>query len=310
MPKVATPNITGWTPSRPDSRDHTLRMSLPNLSTLAFPASVPSLTKSFPILNQGNLGSCTAYATGRAFRFIDGLDGIHFDISELYAYWWGRFHSGLPADQDTGAYNRGAAKAWEENGAAKESLWAYDISKFKIKPPAAVDLEAAKKKAVEYISVPNDTNVMKSLIAAGFPIVIGFTVYSNYQSSFATGIWPEAGGTAEGGHAVIVDGYDENWWDVPNSWGTGIGQAGWFKMSQNFVRQNGADFWTFKKVTGDVVVPPPPPPTPDPDFLAWIDSLSAAEFDALVIRKHGPVDQIPVIFEDGYTWPTRIERPT
>src|SRR6185503_18310563 len=76
----------------------------------------------------------------------------------------------------------------------------------------------------------------------------------------STGIWPEAAGQAIGGHSVLLDGFEPNWWLFPNSWGTGVGQQGWFRMSWNFLKQNGDDFWCFKKVTADVV-----PPTPEPE---------------------------------------------
>jgi len=189
------PFTPGWLPSPPDYRDYTLRARLPSVLLKASPPSVPSLTKAMAILDQGNLGSCTAYASGRAFRYLDRKDTVDFDVSELFQYWNSRFLMGPQyVDQDSGAYNRDAAKALATYGQAREELWRYEISRFREKPPQPSYEHAAGHKALEYISVPNDVETMKAVIAAGFPIVIGFTVYSNYTQGLSTGIWPEAAG--------------------------------------------------------------------------------------------------------------------
>lgn len=298
------PFTPGWVPSPPDYRDYTLRSRLPAVLFKAAPPSVPSLTKATPILDQGNLGSCTAFASGSCFFFIDGGDKVNFDVSELAQYYNARVESGLPVNQDTGAFNRAAASALAKYGMAPEADWHYDISRFAQKPPDIAYQHAAGHKAIEYVSVPNDVETMKQVLAAGFPIVIGFTVYQNYNQGLSTGDWPMPGGAAIGGHAVCVDGYEPGWWLFRNSWGPSVGRQGWFRMPWQYLLSSGDDFWVYKKVTADVIEPGPEP-TPTP--TDWTDEQVEAEF----VRRFGNVAAVDIGFQlKGYRWPLAIQPPT
>lgn len=279
-------NVSGWIPQKPDARDYRLLERMPDLLQAAAPASVPSLTKALPIFDQGNLGSCTAYGSGRAYRYIDRQDGSDFDASELYQYFNSRSLMGPQyVTQDSGATIRDAVKALAQFGLARESDWRYDITRFTQRPPDAAYQFGAEHEATEYVSVPNDIEQMKAVIAAGFPIIVGFTVYQNYQQGIGSGVWPEPQGAAVGGHCVLIDGYEPGWWLFPNSWGTGAGQQGWFRMSWAYLQQNGADFWVVRKVTADTPPAPTPPPAPAPATIPYY--VSGIRYDRM---------------SDGATW--------
>ncbi len=285
MTADTAPNLQGWIPQKPDAHDYQLFERLPLLRFAAPPPSVSPLTTALSILDQGNLGSCTAYGSGKAFRYLDRQAGTDFDVSELAQYYNSRLEMGAQyVSQDSGATIRDSVKALAKYGMARETDWPYVISKFSQTPPSAAYDFAAKHQALEYVTVGNNVNEVKLAIAAGYPVIIGFTVYQNYQQGFASGIWPEPQGAAVGGHCVLLDGYDASYVMFPNSWGTGVGVGGRFRMSWAYLLSNGADFWILKKIEEDnpAPTPPPTPPTPPaviPYFVSFIryDKMSSGE---------------------------------
>jgi hypothetical protein len=66
----------------------------------------------------------------------------------------------------------------------------------------------------------------KTYLATVGPLVCGFTVYDDFQQ-YGGGVYRQTWGNVEGGHAVLVIGYDDNeqCWICRNSWGTGFGGA-------------------------------------------------------------------------------------
>jgi hypothetical protein len=79
----------------------------------------------------------------------------------------------------------------------------------------------------------------KTYLAHVGPMVCGFTVYSDFYS-YNGGVYSHVSGGVEGGHAVMVIGYDDTLqcWICRNSWGNGFGGpahpdgtgAGFFKI--------------------------------------------------------------------------------
>jgi hypothetical protein len=67
-------------------------------------------------------------------------------------------------------------------GAPPESFWPYDITKFAKKPPAKAYTEALKHQAVRYARVVQDAMAIQNVLASGYPISFGFTVYSSFES--------------------------------------------------------------------------------------------------------------------------------
>jgi C1A family cysteine protease len=97
---------------------------------------------------------------------------------------------------------------------------------------------------------------MKGCLAAGYPIVFGFTVYESFESPQVakTGIapLPSASEAVVGGHAVAAVGYDDSQrtFLVRNSWGEGWGMKGYFTMPYAYLLQSdlSSDFWTIRLV--------------------------------------------------------------
>jgi hypothetical protein len=234
--------------------------SLRGRSLLSIPTSVDfRSTASFDCYDQGNLGSCTANATAGAIQFLDSS----IMISRLYNYYYARSSIGT-VSSDSGAYVSDAARVTSSKGIPRESTWPYVISKFTQKPPTAADLEAVSRKATGVSSISNTISSMKSAIASGVPVIIGFEVYTSFfnTSCMTTGVipMPSRGETLEGGHCVVFWGYDdvESHFIVRNSWNTDCGDNGYFYMSYEYTTAYAWDPWV---ISGIANITPPSPPT-------------------------------------------------
>lgn len=242
----------------------------------ALPPSVDLRSKCPPILNQGDLGSCTANAIGNAHYFEQLRQGSPSaaPVSRLFIYYNERSLEGT-IDSDAGAAISDGIKSIVQVGVCPETSWKYDIGKFTVQPPQVAYSEAMLHQALKYQRVAQNITTMKTVLASGHPFVIGFTVYESFESAVVakTGLMPMPNLLRErelGGHAVLVVGYDDQTSRliVMNSWGPGWGAAGYFYMPYNFILnpQMAQDFWVLTEVeTVDGPIPPPtPPPVPVP----------------------------------------------
>jgi C1A family cysteine protease len=243
----------GWVPDLPDARDHLF--AAPPRTLTALPTKVDMSPQCPAIYDQGQLGSCTANAIAAAIEFDQmkqHLGPPHpFTPSRLFIYYNERVieHS---VNSDAGAQIRDGVKSVAKQGDCPESEWPYDPTKFAQQPPASVFRDATKYKAVSYARVNQTVTQLKGCLAAGFPIVLGFTVYDSFMSDAVaqTGDAPMPDLTKEhvqGGHAVVAVGYDDGpqRFIMRNSWGTGWGKQGYFTMPYAYLidAQLASDFW-------------------------------------------------------------------
>src|SRR6185312_1917646 len=152
----------GWRPSKPDHRDHIFQFDAD--APVPVKASVAQWAP--PVLDQGQLGSCTAHGITGALRLNKIKQGAA-DVARarLQLYYDERALEGT-TKSDAGAEIRDGIMTLAAKGVAEESLWPYDISKFKKKPPKNVYTDALKEKALTYQSVPVNVNAIKAAIAA------------------------------------------------------------------------------------------------------------------------------------------------
>jgi C1A family cysteine protease len=242
----------GWIPSLPDNRDYVLRLAATKL-----PDHI-DLRGSFPKpYDQGNLGSCTANAIAGLLEYLRGVEGeSDFIPSRLFIYYYERVIEGT-VGSDAGAMLRDGIKVVAKQGAPNEKHWPYDIAKFTTKPTAKVIAEAVMFEAIQYQAVPQTATALMSALAAGHPVVFGFSVYESFESAEVarTGIvpYPKRGESMLGGHAVLLVGYDatKKVFICRNSWSEGWGQAGHFTIPFRYVtsKRLASDFWTITKTT-------------------------------------------------------------
>lgn len=239
-----------WARQPIDNRD-----KLYTLSNIPQPNLVDLRSYCSPIENQGNLGSCTGQAIAGAIELLIKRAGRTLDVSRLYIYYYERLLEGT-VNYDSGAYIRDGMRAVYNYGAPIENLWPYDITKFKMAPSSQAVTDGKKRKVTLYQAVANHQGCLDS-IASGFPVVIGFNVYSSFESAKVakTGIMPYPNTGKEkmlGGHAVLLVGYDKTKqvYIVRNSWGGGWGDRGYFYMPFQVIQNSrmSSDFWTVRSV--------------------------------------------------------------
>ena len=254
---MAKHRFVGWRPDKPDHRDlHLNRISAPLPTT---PDLLDLRPKMPAVYNQGDLGSCTANASGAAFQYDLIRQGLpDFMPSRLGIYLEERRLEGTLAE-DAGAQIRDAVKVLAKIGVAPETLWPYDPTKFAQTPPASFYKVAAANEALQYARVDQTAEGIEQCLAKGFPVIFGFTVYSSFESETVakTGMLPMPGKheTNEGGHAVLCVGYDRKrrLFIIRNSWGAEWGDKGYFYMPYDYLLNPhlASDFWAVYTVEED-----------------------------------------------------------
>ncbi len=110
---------------------------------------------------------------------------------------------------------------------------------------------------------PTATAVKDGLFTYG-PLVTTMKVYSDFFS-YRSGVYSYVSGTHQGGHAILIVGYADDaafpgggYFIVKNSWGTGWGESGFFRIAYGELNSvvNFGDY----TIAYDGSAPPPPPP--------------------------------------------------
>jgi cathepsin B len=143
---------------------------------------------------------------------------------------------------DNGCRGGMLTNAWrylKRNGIVTESCFPYTAGRGDVPRCAnrCVDSEPFKKtKAATIYPVKGVRNMQKEVMTKG-PIQVAFMVYRSFMS-YKSGVYqklPEET-TPEGGHAVKIVGWGKEsgtkYWLVANSWNTGFGLNGFFKIKR------------------------------------------------------------------------------
>ncbi len=280
----------GWLPDYPDFRDMTIEHD--NVSTrmkgigqtdsvkkmltktgaskpgkITLPSSVSLVQWFSPVEDQGQIGSCTANAgVGLVEYFERRAFGKHTDASRLFLYKATR--NLMIQTGDTGAFLRTAMGAIVLFGVPPEEYWPYVEANFDDEPTAFCYAFAENFKAISYYRLdppgtkPQDLlHQIKANLVAGLPSMFGFTVYSSIEQSNTSGgkiPYPTKGEKIEGGHAIVVAGFDDKMkikntaagakettgaFLIRNSWSTGWGENGYGWLPYEYVLKGLADDW-------------------------------------------------------------------
>lgn len=203
-----------------------------------------------PVLDQGDLGSCTGNAMCGAAGTSPLLEALPvpapvldeaFAVHFLYhmATEFDDVNGTYPPD-DTGSSGLAVAKAAKQLGL---------ISGYRHAFSAADALDALQDG----------------------PIIIGIDWYEGFDSPDANGL-VSISGSVRGGHEIVVDEFDAEHGVVglTNSWGAGWGVNGRFFMSvATFTKLLAADGDATVLVPANVAPPVPHPPTPDPGAASF-----------------------------------------
>jgi C1A family cysteine protease len=163
---------------------------------------------------------------------------------------------------DAGAGLRMTVKAMIRFGIPPEQHWPYDAARLDREPDPFLFSFVKDVESIRYLrldprgtSAPEALENVKAFLAAGFPSIFGFPVFSSLSGEQDIP-FPTVFDFLRGGQAAIAIGYDDarlirstrGALLIRNSWGTGWGDGGYGWLPDACVKEElAADFWTFLK---------------------------------------------------------------
>lgn len=260
----------GWQRDLPDPRDYTPEhhevsslLSDLALDDSSLPASVDHREDDegvylSPPDDQGRLNSSSAFACLALVEYFERRTlGRTFEGSALFLYEMARKLAG--ATGNTGIGIRTTLKALRRYGAPPEEMRPYS-DQCVIEDPGDVSLLGFSRELERMVYFRLDTPncegskklvVLKSFLAAGFPVAFGFIVP---RSATRNGVIPfrPTFDSYRGGQTVLAVGYNDKRLPgkkgavlIRSSWGPCWGEAGCGWLPYSFVTHGQtADFWT------------------------------------------------------------------
>ena len=204
--------------------------------------SLPSavyLTEYFPVPgNQGTQNSCTAWAVAYALK--SGQENMKRGWSRnssAHQFSPSFVYNLVNNGKNEGAFLSDVFDIVSEYGVCSLNYFPYDQNDYKTKPTANQIGAARLYQSAYWINIKG-IPVIKNHIAGGDGVVIGIEVYPDfYDISASNQIYDKISGTAEGGHAICLIGYDDSKgaFKFINSWGSDWGLDGYGWISYDLV---------------------------------------------------------------------------
>ncbi|MGZ8176533.1 C1 family peptidase [Williamsia sp. SKLECPSW1] len=204
--------------------------------TTALPASASLQQYALPPGDQGQVGSCVAWATGYTGYGIlmreQGITGS--PMAPMFVY------SQIARGDDEGTTAAVALPMEVSQGIDTRADYSQGDYDFTTQPTAAERTNAARYtlSGSSDLTARGDlrTNV-ENAIASGLPVAIGFAVRPNFETLTATrsNYVPDTAQPSIGGHEVTIVGYSSTGVTLENSWGTSWGNNGFFTAPWSFV---------------------------------------------------------------------------
>ncbi len=183
------------------------------------------------VRNQLGCGSCVSFgvigAVEGTMRFSRNDPGFTIDLSEGHLF--NCIARGQGRTCANGWWVDPAMRALRDQGVVDEACSPY--SPQDVQCTLCGDAGQRLVRILSYKEIRN-VNEMKDWLSTKGPISACFSVYTDF-SAYSSGVYrrtPNA--TFRGGHCVVVVGYSdaERAWICKNSWGTGWGERGFFKI--------------------------------------------------------------------------------
>ncbi|WP_228489244.1 C1 family peptidase [Raineyella fluvialis] len=209
-----------------------------------------------PIEDQGGCGSCVAFGSVAAMetlvRINRGSPATSVDLSEAHLwYCWGPSH-GAGACPDGGWWPDAAMDGLKQ-GIVDAACYPYTGANEACNPCGDWQNRLTKITGWHKATTLAD---MKAFISTVGPMTACFTVYEDFYYHYTGGVYTYNSSTAGkviGGHCICIVGYDDNQqcWIAKNSWGSGWGESGYFRMSYGSCGLD-AQMWAPEGIVGGV----------------------------------------------------------
>jgi C1A family cysteine protease len=229
-----------------DPGKHKFGVFEPQALPEALPPSVDYTNLAPPVYDQGGIGSCVSFGTGKILEFYHHkIHNITASVSKRAIYSSAK-HQFSPQDlTDDGLNVSDGLNIIKEFYVNELDYPSTDIDQTQFSEwiaPVPQNLHKTDYLITDFESVPSNVMSLKQALAERGPAVIGINFANEWEDCDNTGKLQSKDLTSAGGHCMFIIGYDDNFvnldntkgaFKISNSWNTSWGDNGYCYLPYN-----------------------------------------------------------------------------